>query len=653
MFYVLIAVYTLAFDFSFNFSFCSYWEIPNIFKTGYITPVHKKGKDVKSIGNYRGITVASIFGKIFEKLLLLRLTTMNSQQSNLQFGFTKESTPAMAALLVSEATLDSKATNSPLFLATLDSQKAFDVVNHHTGIMLDKLYHTGANLSVWKLVKGMYEGLSARVKWKGDFSDSFQIHQGVRQGGILSTHLYKLYINELLVDLEENNMGKSIGTNYSGCPTCADDLSLMSDCSSEFGSMLSIAYNYACQHRYIIHPEKSVAVCKNKANQANQEDWMLGDTNISVQDQTVHLGLIRASSRESKLNVMNRISIARKTLYSLINVGCHGINGINPVISTKIYQVYVLPRLLSGLETLHLQQSDMYEIDLFHRKTLRSLQSFSQCTASSAVHLMVGILPIEPEIHKRQLSMLHSILRGENPALLSIMERQLVMEASNSHSFFKKVEATLVRYNLPTIQQVQESKLSKFQWKRMVKTAVHSVWSEKLRDDLRSKSSLKFCNIEHLEIGSIHPVWESLDACTSDVKKGIIKARMLAGSYLLRGRTNSKTENDINCQMCKLEKEDIIHVLTRCPETSAIRIDSVTELKALLDNTLGDVFWKDHIITRTELTKLILDSSFFIPNIRKPRLQELRRSIEKITRKLCYDLHTRRIKHINSSVSAS
>ena len=111
-------------------------EIPNIFKTGYITPVHKKGKDVKSIGNYRGITVASIFGKIFEKLLLLRLTTMNSQQSNLQFGFTKESTPAMAALLVSEATLDSKATNSPLFLATLDSQKAFDVVNHH--IMLDK-----------------------------------------------------------------------------------------------------------------------------------------------------------------------------------------------------------------------------------------------------------------------------------------------------------------------------------------------------------------------------------------------------------------------------------------------------------------------------------------------------------------------------------
>ena len=115
----------------------------------------------------------------------------------------------MASLLISEASFDAKISNSPLHIATLDSQKAFDVVSHP--ILLDKLYHSGVNLRVSRLVKEMYEGLSSKVKWEGGFSPSFKIRQGVRQGGILSTHLYKLYINDLLVDLESTKLGKHIG----------------------------------------------------------------------------------------------------------------------------------------------------------------------------------------------------------------------------------------------------------------------------------------------------------------------------------------------------------------------------------------------------------------------------------------------------------
>ncbi|KAK3100138.1 hypothetical protein FSP39_015233 [Pinctada imbricata] len=92
---------------------------------------------------------------------------MNRNQSNLQFGFTKDTSPAIAALLVSEAALDSKQRRVPFILGTLDSQKAFDVVHHD--ILLDKLYHTGINLSVWKLVKGMYEGLTSKVKYSQIF----------------------------------------------------------------------------------------------------------------------------------------------------------------------------------------------------------------------------------------------------------------------------------------------------------------------------------------------------------------------------------------------------------------------------------------------------------------------------------------------------
>jgi hypothetical protein len=50
---------------------------------------------------------------------------------------------------------------------------------------------------------------------------------------------------------------------------------------------------------------------------------------------------------------------AGTVVYSLIKTGVHGTNGLNTRTSCKIYQVYVIPRLLYGLETLNLKKKDM------------------------------------------------------------------------------------------------------------------------------------------------------------------------------------------------------------------------------------------------------------------------------------------------------
>ena len=80
--------------------------ITDVFKSGIIIPVHKKGKDPCKIDNYRGITVSSILGKLFETVLLNRLDELNNNQSDLQFGFIKGLSPFMASLILSEAVLD-------------------------------------------------------------------------------------------------------------------------------------------------------------------------------------------------------------------------------------------------------------------------------------------------------------------------------------------------------------------------------------------------------------------------------------------------------------------------------------------------------------------------------------------------------------------
>ena len=60
---------------------------------------------------------------------------------------------------------------------------------------------------------------------------------------------------------------------------------------------------------------------------------------------TTYLGMLRSEVNENDINIEERLSLARRTQYALINTGVHGSNELNPRISYKIYQCYVMPRL--------------------------------------------------------------------------------------------------------------------------------------------------------------------------------------------------------------------------------------------------------------------------------------------------------------------
>ena len=59
------------------------------------------------------------------------------------------------------------------------------------------------------------------------------------------------------------------------------------------------------------------------------------------------------------MNIEDRIKLARRTKYALMNSGYHGTNGLNPATSYQIYKtyMYILPRLLYGLKVLPLKKT--------------------------------------------------------------------------------------------------------------------------------------------------------------------------------------------------------------------------------------------------------------------------------------------------------
>lgn len=136
--------------------------IPLQFLSGIITPVIKKGIMLPIYTNQNRILV-TFWPVIITKNISILLN--------------------VAALFINECIVEAKELTLPLFIAFLDSQRAFNVVLHPS--LKCKLFLNGICGKIWKVIDILYTNLTSKVKWSGCLSDSFPFKKGVRQGVIL------------------------------------------------------------------------------------------------------------------------------------------------------------------------------------------------------------------------------------------------------------------------------------------------------------------------------------------------------------------------------------------------------------------------------------------------------------------------------------
>ena len=166
---------------------------PRNWKTSTIFPIPKKGSS-SNISDFRPISLLNSVSKIFEKIMLHKMTTFcenqNIAQDN-QFGF-KKSHSTLHALLKfhSDITknLNKKETTAACFL---DIEKAFDSV-WIKGLTF-KLINLGFPSSLTKLILNYLSNRKFRVLINKNYSSLRNIKAGVPQGSVLGPNLFNLY----------------------------------------------------------------------------------------------------------------------------------------------------------------------------------------------------------------------------------------------------------------------------------------------------------------------------------------------------------------------------------------------------------------------------------------------------------------------------
>jgi len=95
------------------------------------------------------------------------------------------------------------------------------------------------------------------VNWNGCYSHTFNISNGVKQGGILSPILFCIYMDELLFKLKVSNVGRYIGNVFFVDLGYADDVCLLSPNRGSMSIMIKSCEDFSKEYDVMFNSSKS------------------------------------------------------------------------------------------------------------------------------------------------------------------------------------------------------------------------------------------------------------------------------------------------------------------------------------------------------------------------------------------------------------
>lgn len=208
--------------------------VPTSWKKAIIIPIFKKG-DKTDCKNYRGISLLSILGKVFMKIIHRRVLKRREEAAREeQAGFRPGRSCCDQIFTLRQILEERIRCGKRTIMVFIDFSAAFDSV--HRPALWKALEAEGYPPKYIRLLTNTYDGSTSQVRVQGANTKDFSVKTGVRQGCVLSPSLFNIVVDCVMRKVLLGRRGITFGAGFDEHATdlmFADDSAFLTEAEAE------------------------------------------------------------------------------------------------------------------------------------------------------------------------------------------------------------------------------------------------------------------------------------------------------------------------------------------------------------------------------------------------------------------------------------
>jgi hypothetical protein len=416
---------------------------PEFLNRSIIIPIIKdKTKTEFDKNNFRPISISNVFAQILEKVILLKCKELENT-SNFQFGFKNQMSTLHPLFLLKEIINTHLEENMPLYIASLDSEKAYD------SIWRDGLFFKLMNAidpQFWLILRDYYSKSDGVFKINGvTDNDIVKITRGVKQGGVISPKLFNFFINELIETIEKSGYGGRILEQNIPIMGFCDDTLLIEKLLQNLRKLIETCEIYSNKWLLKYNAKKSCIInCGRHIYEDDEIDIMMNGEKLAVVSVCKYLGMEINNENDDNKQMMKNVGKIQKCFYGLSSFGIKP-PGLQPEIKAFLYNTYCKPMGTYGMGLLKLKPKTLQQINISQNNLMRYSLGIPYKTHIKNLMKAIGIIDSETTYLMEKctvIKLLHRTDISKNVLIRNIEQK------NTNWWFYKEIESICERLRI-------------------------------------------------------------------------------------------------------------------------------------------------------------------------------------------------------------
>ena len=418
--------------------------IPDIVLAVILSPILKSRlKDATLSKSYRPIAIATAFSKLLETLILSKCGEYFKCEQN-QFGFKTGHSTDLCIYTLKETINYYTSLGSPVFIAFLDLEKAFDKVNHEK--LFKILLKRKTPPYIVEFLMYWYAQQQFQIRWNGKLSHGFRTTNGIRQGGLVSPFLFNIYMDGLSYKLNRSGIGCYINNVCVNHICYADDIVVLSPSVVALQRILDMCNDYADVHdmKFSVGPEgkSQCMICwPRKWTHKFLPKFILAGTLLPIVESYEYLGYTICDSQVDNEEMMKRM----RKLYSTGNMIINKFRNCSEDVKIMMFKTYFSNIYCCPL-WCNYSVNTFGRLKVAHNNIFRSLMNQTRDISISAYFVTCNVKNFDNLLRSNAYSFLNRVVSSQNKLVKAVSAEGCRMYSSIWNHINKLLHANDIIY---------------------------------------------------------------------------------------------------------------------------------------------------------------------------------------------------------------